>query len=237
MMPYNDYMDEASLFLSHFSPEASSFAEFQREAVSYSSLESVRNNMPATGHTSGEFIRGLRVCYGLTDWQIKLYYVPVYGDVEDTDEETVNFSFSETTGDLPTIINLNTFPVYENISGDLTNIMNDNTAKANAIQSVSDYRANIRIILQDNESPSEYENGRDGKSIFFPFQEIDALHSEYDAETIYFTSAAKVAPSDYKHFIVLSHLDPRDYLSFGGVAANLGRLCPPHCPSATYPIS
>lgn len=233
-MNYADYMQQAGAFLTHFKPSSSPFSQYQRVEVSYSSLMSVKNAISTTGLSSGSYIKGIRIAYGMYENSIVLYFIPAIGTFDDEVNNLLLFDLNETSGDLEAIINNGTFPVYKASGGSLSDIMSNSSEKENAIDHVDNYRTNIRIIDANNSARS-YNSRTDAKAAFFPFQEIEALNTIYSNSNVYFTSVAVENSDEYKHGIVMSHLDPRTVDTFEGNAANYNNLCPVNCSSVSYP--
>ena len=236
MIADTQYIAEADEFLDHFKTPGGDFDEYQHDAVSYTSLTDLRDSMPDTGHAPDKFIRGLSVCWGLTDDnEIILYYVPVYGDLKSETADDVTFDLSEKSGDLIAIIDGGNNRVYINDNGTLDSIMGDATKEDAAKGHVTNYRNNIRIVRRDG-STGSYDKNNDTKSAYIPFQEIDALEDTYGSGTIYFTSTSIVDSGDYRHSLVLSHVDPIGNPPAGELAANHMNLCPPKCKEVIYPL-
>src|SRR5690606_13951524 len=117
MVSYADYMQQAGQFLTHFKPSSSPFSQYQRVEVSYSSLMSVRNGISTIGLSSASYIKGIRIAYGMYENSIVLYFIPALGTYDDEVNGLVLFDLNETSGDLQTIINNGTFPVYKASGG------------------------------------------------------------------------------------------------------------------------
>ena len=234
MVNYADYMQQAGAFLTHFKPSSSPFSQYQRVEVSYSSLMSVKNAISTTGLSSGSYIKGIRIAYGMYENSIVLYFIPAIGTFDDEVNNLLLFDLNETSGDLATIINNGTFPVYKSSGGSLSDIMSSSSEKEDAIDHAENYYTNIQIIDANNSARS-YNSSTDAKAAFFPFQEIEALYNTYGNPNIYFTSVAFDDGDDIKHGIIMSHLDPLTNDEFDGHSANYNNLCPVNCSSVSYP--
>lgn len=236
LIGYTDYLAAANSFLTTFSTDSSDFDAIQSEGVLYSELMDLQDNL--NPELTSDYLLGLRVGYGLIEDTIKLYYMPIIGTLSDTENDIATFDLEETTGDFSTILTNGLYPVYSLESGTLVQIATD-YAKNIALAAISNYQENILITHPGNNTPSPYDSNLDVKSVFFPFQEIEALYELYEEEVtrIFFTSICETLDTRNCHSLALSHIDPSSEIEFEGQAANYANMCPPNCPSVVYQIS
>lgn len=235
MIPYSECYQKAGRFSTEFKTVSGKFPHIQCAAVLADSLKELRESIDIPDGQS-DYITGVRIGYGLDKQnEIVLYFSPLYGVLPPGPGtgSVVKFDLSETSGDFLKVIERADHKVYEVEGERLVNIMDEEDRKARALGNLLRYRSDILITTPGGERPW---NDTDVKSIFFTFQEIQALQDMYGEDRIYFISGLEEENSMAVHTIILSHLNPHDVSHAADKVANMANMCPPQCGSVVFAL-